>query len=104
VLDIEPATQTVTVGPREALDVDHIVGSTPRWCGAVPPSPLACTVQLRAHGEELAATTRVEDGRVLVDLHRPAQGIAPGQAVVIYAGTRVVGSATIDHTRAASRT
>jgi tRNA-uridine 2-sulfurtransferase len=28
----------------------------------------------------------------------PARGIAPGQAVVVYDGTRVVGSATIDTT------
>jgi tRNA-uridine 2-sulfurtransferase len=96
VLDIEPATQTVTVGPREALDVDRIVGVQPRWCDAAPDEPLACTVQLRAHGEQYAATARVEHGRVVVDLRRPARGVAPGQAVVIYDGTRVVGSATID--------
>ena len=29
----------------------------------------------------------------------PAAGIAPGQACVIYDGTRVVGSATIDRTQ-----
>ena len=33
-----------------------------------------------------------------VELLDPAQGIAPGQAVVIYDGTRVVGSATITAT------
>ncbi|HET6693353.1 MAG TPA: aminomethyltransferase beta-barrel domain-containing protein [Pedococcus sp.] len=32
---------------------------------------------------------------MVVELHEPAQGIAPGQAAVIYDGTRVVGSATI---------
>ena len=35
-----------------------------------------------------------------VDLLDPAEGIAPGQAAVIYDGTRVVGSATIESTRA----
>ena len=40
-------------------------------------------------------------GVVEVELLDPAEGIAPGQAVVIYDGTRVVGSATIDrHPRA----
>jgi tRNA-specific 2-thiouridylase len=34
-----------------------------------------------------------------VTLLDPAYGIAPGQAVVIYEGTRVVGSATITGTR-----
>ena len=32
---------------------------------------------------------------VEVELHEPAYGIAPGQAAVVYDGTRVVGSATI---------
>jgi tRNA-uridine 2-sulfurtransferase len=102
VLDIEPATQTVTVGPREALDVDRIVGLSPRWCGDAPADPLRCTVQLRAHGEEYPATAYVEHARVVVDLERPAQGVAPGQAVVVYDGSRVVGSATIDRTAAPS--
>ena len=39
-----------------------------------------------------------EDG-VSVDLLDPAEGIAPGQAVVVYDGSRVVGSATISATR-----
>jgi len=98
VLDIEPATQTVTVGPREALDVRRIVATDPRWCGAPLREPLGCTVQLRAHGDELPATASVVDGGVVVDLHEPARGVAPGQAVVVYDGTRVVGSATIDRT------
>ena len=37
--------------------------------------------------------------RVEIDLLDPAEGIAPGQAAVIYDGTRVVGSATISATR-----
>jgi tRNA-uridine 2-sulfurtransferase len=98
VLDIEPATQTVTVGPREALDVRRIVATDPRWCGDPLREPLGCTVQLRAHGDELPATAAVMDGSVVVDLHEPARGVAPGQAVVVYDGTRVVGSATIDST------
>ena len=36
VLDIEPVTGTVTVGPREALTVDRLDGIRPRWCGTRP--------------------------------------------------------------------
>ena len=95
VLDIEPVSGTVTVGPREELTVDHITGIRPRWCGTVPTEPLQGTVQLRAHGEEHRAVTTVSGDGVVIELIEPAQGIAPGQAAVIYAGTRVVGSATI---------
>ncbi len=58
------------------------------------------TVQLRAHGAEHRAVVTVEeDGeRVAIELLDPAEGIAPGQAAVVYDGSRVVGSATISAT------
>ena len=95
VLDIEPVSGTVTVGPREELTVDHVTAFKPRWCGTVPAEPLHGTVQLRAHGEEHRAVVTVYGDDVTVELLEPARGIAPGQAVVVYEGTRVVGSATI---------
>ena len=36
VLDIEPVSGTVTVGPRERLAVHRLRGIKPRWCGTVP--------------------------------------------------------------------
>ena len=39
VLDIEPVSRTVTVGPREALDVLEIVAERPVWTGCEPPRP-----------------------------------------------------------------
>ena len=95
VLDIEPVSGTVTVGPQEELTVDHVTAFKPRWCGTVPAGPLHGTVQLRAHGEEHRAVVTVSGDDVTVELLEPARGIAPGQAVVVYEGTRVVGSATI---------
>ncbi len=94
VLDIEPVSGTVTVGGRERLAVRRLAGVRPRWCGAAP-DVVHGTVQLRAHGGELPATVTVADDEVSVELHEPAYGIAPGQAAVVYDGTRVVGSATI---------
>jgi len=98
VLDIEPVTGTVTVGPRERLAVDRLEGIRPRWCGTVP-ARLEGTVQLRAHGEEHRAVVTADGEDVRIELLDPAYGIAPGQAAVIYEGTRVVGSATISATQ-----
>jgi tRNA-specific 2-thiouridylase len=57
-------------------------------------------VQLRAHGDPLPAVVRhLDDDTLDVELLAAARGVAPGQAVVVYDGTRVVGSATIDRTR-----
>ncbi len=157
VLDIEPVSGTVTVGPHERLAVDSISGIRPRWCGATPDvlDGPDVSVQLRAHGAEHRAVVRVlpptssdvvagaatshdvrdgpsatssdvvagaatshdvrdgpsatssdvvagaatsHDVRVEIELLEPAYGIAPGQAAVIFEGTRVVGSATIAST------
>ena len=59
---------------------------------------VAAKVQLRAHGEPLPATVRVRDDELEVMLDAAAAGVAPGQAAVLYDGTRVVGSATISAT------
>ena len=57
VLDIEPVTRTVTVGPRESLDVQEILAERPVWSGSEPlREPRECLVQLRAHGEVHRAT------------------------------------------------
>jgi tRNA-specific 2-thiouridylase len=109
VLDIEPVSGTVTVGPREHLTVERIEGIRPRWCGAPPTEPLHGTVQLRAHGEEHRAvvstgSTTGDGAEILIELLDPAQGIAPGQAAVFYDGTRVVGSCTISRAHRLSAT
>ncbi len=98
VLSIEPTTSTITVGSREDLVVESLTGTAARWRGAVPDSSLSCRVQIRAHGEEYAAVVHPTAEAVEVDLLEPATGVAPGQAVVMYDGTRVLGSATIAST------
>jgi len=106
VLDIEPVSGTVTVGSHDALAVGAIDAVAARWCGAAPDTSggaLACTVQLRAHGEPVPARVQRRDGgagsdAVHLRLDVPAHGVAPGQAAVVYLGTRVVGSATITRT------
>ena len=95
VLDISPVTSTVTVGPQEALAVRRIEGRRPVWAGAVELGAWRGAVQVRAHGAALPASALLGTDRVDVVLDEPALGVAPGQAVVLYEGDRVVGSATI---------
>ena len=95
VVGVDVATSTVMVGPPVLLEVDTVVGERPRWCGAAPDGPVEGEVQLRAHGVPVPAVVeRVGDG-IEAHLRTRVRGIAPGQAVVVYDGTRVVGSATI---------
>jgi tRNA-specific 2-thiouridylase len=99
VLDIEPATRTVTVGPAEGLDITEISATRPVWTGCAPPAqPLDCAVQLRAHGEAHACTASLDGDSLRIRLHHPARGVAKGQAAVLYLGDTVLASATISGT------
>ncbi len=95
VLAIEPVSGAVTVGPHEALATDHVVAAGPVWCTDAPPSVLDGHVQLRAHGEPVPARVEIAGDELTARLARPAHGVAAGQTLVVYAGSRVVGSATV---------
>jgi tRNA-uridine 2-sulfurtransferase len=103
VLDIEPVSNTVTVGPAEALGVTDIEAARPVWSGCLPPeAPIDCLVQLRAHGEQHRASAWLDAGTLRIRLSQPARGVARGQAAVLYDGDAVLGSATISGTRQAA--
>ena len=95
VVEVSPETNTVTVGPAEALEITGLTGIRPRWCGPTPAGSASYTAQLRAHGEQIPVTAELAGDELRVTFTRATRAIAPGQAVVLYAGTRVVGSATI---------
>ncbi|MDB1088360.1 tRNA 2-thiouridine(34) synthase MnmA [Streptomyces sp. ACA25] len=95
VLDISPVNNTVTVGPAEALDIAALTAIRPRWCGTPPSGPGSYTAQLRAHGEETPVTAEPVGDELRVRFEQPVRAVAPGQAVVLYDGSRVVGSGTI---------
>jgi tRNA-specific 2-thiouridylase len=98
VLEVSPVTRTVTVGPSDLLTVDGVAGAQPTWCGATPPLPFAGHCQIRAHGDVHACTAADEDGELVITFDERPSGVAPGQTAVLYDGTRVVGSTTIDRT------
>ena len=96
VLKIEPVTNTVVVGAREELAVSKLFGEKTIWCGpSVGADPLRGFVQVRAHGAPLDCTYFFDGQHLIAELDEPLLGIANGQAMVIYDGDRVVGSATI---------
>ncbi len=105
VLDIEPVSGTVTVGPAEALGVVDIDAQRAVWSGCTPPAaPIDCLVQLRAHGEPYLARAWPDGDDLRIRLSQPARGVARGQAAVLYDGDVVLGSATITRADRAVRT
>ncbi|WP_313355706.1 tRNA 2-thiouridine(34) synthase MnmA [Microbacterium sp.] len=99
VLEVRPVSNTVVVGPKEALAIAEIAGQRFSWAGAAPAeSDFACEVQIRAHADPVPARAQVTDDGVRVVPEVPLDGVAPGQSAVIYVGTRVLGQFTIDTT------
>ena len=94
VLGLEPVTRTVTVGPREALLVSEVRADRPRELAPLA-LPLRCEVQLQAHGQPRPCTVVPDGDGWRVELAAPATRPAPGQAAVLYAGDRVLASATV---------
>ena len=98
VVDIDPGTQTVFVGPPVLLNVDELTGSHLRW----PSSPILdvtdVLVQVRAHAEPVPGSVSIDGDTMRVRLAEPIRGVARGQTMVMYDGEHVLGSATIDAT------
>ncbi|HVL69235.1 MAG TPA: tRNA 2-thiouridine(34) synthase MnmA [Vicinamibacterales bacterium] len=98
VVGLDAAQQTVTVGPRAALERRELSASRVNWiAGVVPATGSRVTAQIRYRHREAAATITPQgaDGvRVVFD--EPQAAIAPGQALVLYDGDEVVGGGWID--------
>jgi tRNA-specific 2-thiouridylase len=104
VLGIEPVGGRVTVGPAGLLDVTGVTGDRPVWTAGAPPAgAVDCLAQLRAHGAVVPAAVTVQPDRIEVRLHEPVRGVAAGQAVVLYTGDAVLGSATVVATSGVGR-
>jgi len=102
VLEVRPVTNTVVVGPKEALATAEIAGERHSWAGRAPEADeFDCEVQIRAHADPVPARATVVDGVITVRPEVPFDGVAPGQTAVLYDGTRVIGQFTIARTRSA---
>lgn len=91
VLRVDPPANRVVVGRREELGISRLTLRDVSWVGPAPSGALECEARLRYHARPVPATYR--DGRL--DLSEPFLGAAPGQAAVLYRGTRVLGGGTI---------
>ena len=96
VLRLDAETRRVIVGPRAALGQQQVMLRDVNWLGAKPEEELRVAVKLRSAQPPQAATLSLnETGGGVVTLDEPALGVAPGQACVVYDGTRVLGGGTI---------
>jgi tRNA-specific 2-thiouridylase len=98
VVAIDAARREVVVGPRAALAVAGVTLDDFNWLGDGAPGG-AVTVKVRSMAA--AASAALGAGGDTIRFNSPEYGVAPGQAAVAYAGSRVVGGGTIATTFAA---
>lgn len=91
------AANTVTVGPENLLFSNTLLA---RDSNFIPfdtlTAPLKVTAKARSRHNPQSATVYPEgDRKIRVEFDQPQRAITPGQAVVLYDGDLVLGSATI---------
>jgi tRNA-uridine 2-sulfurtransferase len=97
VLRLEPEAKRVVVGPRAALGRRRVRLAGVNWLAPAPgPEGIEVEVKLRSAQPPVKARLALDgDGTGEVTLAEPAFGVAPGQACVAYAGTRLLGGGWI---------
>jgi tRNA-specific 2-thiouridylase len=97
VVQIEPASRTVTVGSREALEKTGLEGSRFNWQGPTPEGATPCLAQIRARHRAVPATvTPLPDRRARVLFDQAQAAVTPGQVVTLYQDELVLGGGWID--------
>jgi tRNA-specific 2-thiouridylase len=97
VLDLDAATNTVTVGAAAALERDALVATDVNFIACAPPAePIDVEAKIRHNHRAARARVRaLDDGRAEVRFAEPQRAITPGQSVVFYQGDLVVGGGVI---------
>jgi tRNA-specific 2-thiouridylase len=97
VLRIVPGENEVVVGEREELLASGLEASRVNWLCESPSGPLACEVKIRyRHTPAPGTVTPTADGGARVAFAEPQSAVTPGQAVVFYDGTRLLGGGWIE--------
>jgi tRNA-specific 2-thiouridylase len=97
VLDLDPATNRVTVGPGESLARDRLTATDANFIACEPPeAPMRVEARIRhGHRPAPAWVRSVGDARAEVVFDEPQRAVSPGQSVVWYRGELVVGGGVI---------
>jgi tRNA-uridine 2-sulfurtransferase len=104
VVRIDAAARRVVVGPREALAVRSVRLRDLNWLGdrpvaALPVEGVEIAARVRSTRAPRPGVLRLAEAGPVVELFGPEEGVAPGQACVLYDGAgpdaRILGGGTI---------
>jgi tRNA-specific 2-thiouridylase len=97
VLDIDPARRAVMIGPRDGLKARTIVATELNWlCDPLLPGDgVQAQIRHRA-GACVATVLAVSPERIELVTREPVSAVSPGQSLVLYADSKVIGGGVID--------
>jgi tRNA-specific 2-thiouridylase len=91
VLRVDARGNRLVVGRKEELGVREVELREVSFIGGPAPEPLRCEARLRYHARAIPGEYQAG----LLSLDEPFLGAAPGQAAVLYSGSRVLGGGII---------
>lgn len=104
VLEIIPESHQVVVGDLEEVMAEGLVASRINWLIEPPIDAVPCEAKIRYRHTATPATVRpTPDGGAEVCFEAPQPAVAPGQAVVFYDDSRVLGGGWIERALKTSR-
>ncbi|MCA9214832.1 MAG: tRNA 2-thiouridine(34) synthase MnmA [Planctomycetales bacterium] len=93
---IDPETMDVVIGPRDELKRKSLRANRLNWLTDPPRDERRCLAQIRYNSSAWPATIRMTGpDEIEVEFDSDCTGVAPGQAVVLYDGDRVLGGGWI---------
>jgi tRNA-specific 2-thiouridylase len=96
VVDIDAGSNRVVVGTQEDLMASALLADELLFIDGAPPTDATrVDARIRYRAPAMSATLTVTGDTAEVRFDSPQRAVTPGQAVVFYAGERVIGGGTI---------
>jgi tRNA-specific 2-thiouridylase len=96
VVKIDPQTSTLYVGPYEALSVTELIIQNVNWLADLSEEYEEVQVKIRSTRPGVnARIKRLDTDSAQISLLTKEYGVSPGQACVVYSGSRVLGGGWI---------
>ncbi|UCH50699.1 MAG: tRNA 2-thiouridine(34) synthase MnmA [Chloroflexota bacterium] len=98
VTKIEPDKNRLTVGSRQELRAAGLIATELSWIsGKSPSEPMKLSVKIRYRAPEVDATLHPGLKSSIIEFDKSQSAVTPGQAVVFYQDSEVLGGGTIEN-------
>ena len=97
VVRIDAETKQVVIGEKSELGRRLLTANRTNWLVAPPTGTFGCQAKIRYNSPARPAVAEVlPDNRLQIEFDEPIDGVAPGQAAVVYEDNRVLGGGWIE--------